>query len=169
MFQPPKPANLISKLVRAKVPAWLLAAIVVVDLVAVQVGAQNEPTCELLYQLPHYSTSIQEKIQLDAIKFNISSSCSENQSHTELKVSISSVSAGLPNVLFTSSLVRQDASKKDRTKAHFLEFWVPCTRGKVVAYLSDSKGSALLQSGKRIPVSKSIEKPLAIRCQPKAK
>lgn len=169
MFQPPSPTTLIPKLVRAKVPVWLVAAIVVADIVAVQVGKQNEPACVLIYQTPHYSTSVQEKDQRDAIKFNVTSSCTENQAHTDLKVTISSVSGGVQKLMLNSPIVRQAASKKDRRMAHFLEFWVPCTRGQVMNYLSNAQGNVLLQSGKRIPVSKSIEKPVAVRCEPKAK
>ncbi len=58
---------------------------------------------------------------------------------------------------------------KHRTEAHFLEFWVPCKRGKFMNYLSNAHGNVLLQSGKRISVSNSIDKPLAILCDPKAK
>lgn len=168
MFQP-KPINLIPKLIQAKVPVWLVAAIVAVDIVVVQVGKPNEPACELEYQTPHHSTSIQENDQRDAIKFNITSSCTENQTRTELKVTISSVSGGVQKLILNSPLVSQAASKKDRRKAHFLEFWVLCMRGQVTNYLSNSQGDVLLQSGKRIPVSKSIEKPVAVRCEPKAK
>ncbi|MEY4970373.1 MAG: hypothetical protein RLZZ277_604 [Actinomycetota bacterium] len=168
MFQP-KPINLIPKLVQAKVPVWLVAAIVAVDIVVVQVGQSHEPNCELTYQSPHYSTSVQESLRQDAIKFNLTSNCTENQTHTELKITISSVDEGLEKVLLKSNLVQQDASKKDRTKAHFLEFWVLCKRGGTEKYLSNAHGSVLLQSGKRISVSNSIDKPLAILCEPKAK
>ncbi len=84
-------------------------------------------------------------------------------------VTIGTVSKGLQEILLTSDLVQQDASKKNRTEAHFLEFWVPCKRGKFMNYISSASGNVLLQSGKRVSVSKSIDNPLAILCEPKAK
>ena len=169
MFQPSPAPKLIPRLVQAKVPVWIIAAVVAVDIVVVQVGHTNDPSCELIYHSPHYSTSVQESLRQDAIKFNISSSCTEKQTYTELKVTISSISNPTQTVLLNSPLIQQDASKKDRTQAHFLEFWVPCKRGKYVRYLSNAHGSVVLESGKRISVSKSIDKPLAILCEPKAK
>ncbi len=84
-------------------------------------------------------------------------------------VTIGTVSKGLQEILLTSDLVQQDASKKDRTQAHFLEFWVPCKRGNFMNYISSASGNVLLQNGRRISVSNSINKPLAILCEPKAK
>lgn len=37
-------------------------------------------------------------------------------------ITISTVSKGGQEIKFKSNLVQQDASKKDRTQAHFLEF-----------------------------------------------
>lgn len=165
----PKPDTIISTIVKSRVPGWVLVAAVVAQFEINQATQPQEPTCELTYEHPHYSTSLQESLSEDAIKFNITSKCTENQTHTELMVTISTVSKGGQEIKFKSNLVQQDASKKDRTEAHFLEFWVPCKRGKFMNYVSNAHGNVLLQSGKRISVSNSIDKPLAILCDPKAK
>jgi hypothetical protein len=144
-------------------------AAVVAQFAINQATQPHEPSCELIYEYPHYSTSLQEAFKQDAIKFNITSKCTENQTHTELIVTISTVSKGGQENQFRSNLVQQDASKKDRTQAHFLEFWVPCKRGNFMNYISNARGYVLLQSGKRVSVSNSIDKPLAILCEPKAK
>ena len=137
----PKPDKLIPTIIKSRVPGWVLMAAVVAQF------AINQAT----------------------IKFNITSKCTENQTHTELIVTISTVSKGGQENQFRSNLVQQDASKKDRTQAHFLEFWVPCKRGNFMNYISNARGYVLLQSGKRVSVSNSIDKPLAILCEPKAK
>ena len=137
----PKPDKLIPTIIKSRVPGWVLVAAVVAQF------AINQAT----------------------IKFNITSKCTENQTHTELIVTISTVSKGGQENQFRSNLVQQDASKKDRTQAHFLEFWVPCKRGNFMNYISNARGYVLLQSGKRVSVSNSIDKPLAILCEPKAK
>lgn len=38
-----------------------------------------------------------------------------------------------------------------------------------MSYVPHADGNVLLQTGKRMPVSNSIDKPLAILCEPKAK
>jgi hypothetical protein len=165
----PKPDRIISTIVKSRVPGWVLVAAVVAQFAINQATQPDEPSCELKYEHPHYSTSLQESIGEDAIKFNITSKCTENQIHTELMITISTVSKGGQEIKFKSNLVQQDASKKDRTQAHFLEFWVPCKRGKFMSYVSHADGNVLLQTGKRMPVFNSIDKPLAILCEPKAK
>lgn len=165
----PKPEKIISTIVKSRVPGWVLVAAVVAQFAINQATQPVEPSCELKYEHPHYSTSLQESIGEDAIKFNITSKCTENQTHTQLMVTIGTVSKGWQEILLTSDLVQQDASKKNRTEAHFLEFWVPCKRGKFMNYISSASGNVLLQSGKRVSVSKSIDNPLAILCEPKAK
>ena len=165
----PEPDKIISTIVKSRVPGWVLVAAVVAQFAINQATQPHEPSCELKYEHPHYSTSLQESIGEDAIKFNITSKCTENQTHTQLMVTISTVSKGRQKIQFTSNLVQQDASKKDRTEAHFLEFWVPCKREKFMNYISSASGNVLLQSGKRVSVSKSIDSPLAILCKPRAK
>jgi hypothetical protein len=165
----PKPDKLIPTIIKSRVPGWVLVAAVVAQFAINQATQPHEPSCELIYEYPHYSTSLQESFKQDAIKFNITSKCTENQTYTELIVTISKVSKGGQEIQFKSNLVQQDASKKDPTQAYFLEFWVPCKRGNFMNYISNAHGNVLLQSGRRVSVSNSIDKPLAILCEPKAK
>ena len=168
MFQPnPKP--LIPLITKPVVPVWVLAAVIAVQIVVGNATKPNEPSCELLFQRIHYSTSLQERVKVDAVKLNITSSCTESQLHTDLTASISSFSGSETKILSKSGVIRQDANRDDPTKAHFLEFWAPCKRGAVTNYLGDAFGEVTLRSGKVIPVSKTMVKFLAVLCQPKAK
>lgn len=171
MFQPsPRPTlPKFPLIVKPVVPVWVLAAVIEVQIVVVNATKPNEPSCELIIQKPHFSTSLMENSKTDAVKLNITSSCTENQVHTDLIATISTVSSGVQKVVFRSSVIRRDSSKEDQTKAHFLEFWVPCKRGTVSNYIGGAKGEVLLQSGKSVPISGSLKKSLAVLCEPKAK
>jgi hypothetical protein len=165
----PKPRPLIPILIKPVVPAWVLIAVIATQVVIMNVGNRNETSCELLFQRPHYSTSLQEKVKIDAVKLNITSSCTENQLHTDLVATISSTSGSELKILNKSGVIRQDASREDPTKAHFLEFWAPCKRGGVVNYIGNAYGEVTLRSGKVVPVSNSMDKSLAVLCRPRAK
>jgi hypothetical protein len=164
-----KPRPIIPLLIKPIVPAWVLVAVIATQIVIMNVGDRNEATCELLFQRPHYSTSLQEKVKIDAVKLNITSSCTANQLHTDLVATISSISGGEIKILNKSGVIRQDASKDDPTRAHFLEFWAPCKRGGVVKYIGNAYGEVTLRSGEVVPVSDSMDKSLAVLCQPRAK
>ena len=84
----PKPTNLIPKLVKAKVPVWLVAAIVAADVVAVQLAQPKEPICTLKVDYPHHSTSVKKYSGVDAIKVNIVSKCDVDQSYTLVDATI---------------------------------------------------------------------------------
>jgi hypothetical protein len=164
-----KPRPIIPLLIKPIVPAWVLVAVIATQIVIMNVGDRNEASCELLFQRPHYSTSLQERVKIDAVKLNITSSCTENQLHTDLVATISSISGSEIKILNKSGLIRQDASREDQTKAHFLEFWAPCKRGGLVNYMGSAYGEVTLRSGEVIPVSDSMDKSLAVLCQPRAK
>lgn len=168
MFQP-KPVPILPKLVKARVPVWVLAAALVAQAAIVAIGKPDEPSCFLKLQRLHHSTSVNETRGINAIKLNATSECTKEQLETRLTVRIYSLIRGKETIIFESDPTLQIADKKDRTKAYFLDFWVECKKGSTLSYRASAEGSVLLQSRNNVRISEDTGKYLAVKCESKAK
>ncbi len=164
----PKPTNLIPKLVKAKVPVWLVAAIVAADVVAVQLAQPKEPICTLKVDYPHHSTSVKKYSGVDAIKVNIVSKCDVDQSYTLVDATIlEKVGGKILNHDFLQ--VRANADSDQRTKAFFKNLWKTCKFGSQVEYAGKARGEVHLVGGKVVSVSDDSGKYFPQKCQITAK
>lgn len=165
----PRPAPILPKLIKARVPVWVLAAAIVAQAAINTVGKPDEPMCSLKLERLHHSTSVNEKTGKDAIKLNITSECTSEQLKTQLTVEIFTLRNGREVSIYTSDPAIQIADKKDRKKAIFLDFWVECIPGRTELYRGIADGIATLQDGRNIHVSGNTGNYLAVKCQSKAK
>lgn len=165
----PRPAPILPKLIKARVPVWVLAAVIIAQAAINTVGKPDEPMCSLKLERLHHSTSVNEKTGKDAIKLNITSECTSEQLKTQLTVEIFTLRNGREVSIYTSDPAIQIADKKNRKKAIFLDFWVECIPGRTELYRGIANGIATLQDGRNIPVSGNTGNYLAVKCQSKAK
>lgn len=165
----PRPAPILPKLIKARVPVWVLAAVIIAQAAINTVGKPDEPMCSLKLERLHHSTSVNEKTGKDAIKLNITTECTSEQLKTQLTVEILTLRNGREVSIYTSDPAIQIADKKNRKKAIFLDFWVECIPGRTELYRGIANGIATLQDGRNIPVSGNTGNYLAVKCQSKAK
>ena len=162
MFQP-KPINLIPKLIQAKVPVWLVAAIITVDIVVVQVGQQQDPSCAIKFEKIHYSTSNFRNLGKDSIKLNLKTTCTAAQ----ITASISTLKNGKSHQVYTSTKTRENANIRNSSEAEFLEFWVTCEKNSIKKYKGFAHGKVTLLNGTTI--SDDTGEYLSVLCNFKAK
>ena len=168
MFQP-KPTQILTTLIKARIPVWVLAGALVAQAAIAAIGKPDEPICSLKLERLHHSTSISEKAGKDANKLNITSECTSEQRNTLLTSQIYSLRKGSEVLVYSSQPTLQIADKKDRRKAFFLDFWVECKKGTTELYRGSAQGSAILQDGRNVDVSGNTGKFLAVTCLSKAK
>ena len=168
MFQP-KPINLNPKLIQAKVPVWLVAAIITVDIVVVQVGQQQDPSCAIKFEKIHYSTSNFRNLGKDSIKLNLKTTCTAAQKYSEITASISTLKNGKSHQVYTSTKTRENANIRNSSEAEFLEFWVTCEKNSIKKYKGFAHGKVTLLNGTTISVSDDTGEYLSVLCNFKAK
>ena len=145
----PKPIKPILKI--PKVPGWFLIAALVAQYAIMNSSNVVEPSCELKVQWPHYSESL-AKSQINAIKLNATSKCTEVQEYTEINAVIRMRINGVTtNIPFDS--VRQLRDPRNPKSANFRSIWRKCTLGLKASYQGEASGIVQLQSGLRIKVS----------------
>lgn len=145
----PKPPKPILKI--PKVPGWLFIAALVAQYAIMNSSSINEPSCTLNVQWPHYSESL-AKSQIDAIKLNATSECTEAQEYTEIDAVIRmKVDEVATNFRFDS--VKQLRDPRKPNNANFRSIWRKCKFGLVAQYRGEASGIVKLQSGVTIKVS----------------
>lgn len=169
MFQPSPAPKLIPRLIQAKVPVWIIAAVVAVDIVVVQAGQPHDPTCVIKFEKIHYSTSNFRNLNKDSVKLNLKTSCTVAQKYSEITAEISTLKNGKPTQIYSSVRTRENASIRNSSEAEFLEFWVPCEKNSIRKYKGFAQGDVILQDGTVIPIADDTGKYLAVLCNFKAK
>lgn len=166
-FTLPKP--LIPGLVKARVPVWVIAAAIAVQIVVTQVNQNHEPICSIKFERIHYSSSIKRNLGKDSIKLNLVTSCNQSQNYSDIVANISVLKNDRPVRIYTSVNTRQKASAKKPTDAEFLEFWVSCKKDSVESYRGEATGKVVLSTGKIVSVSGDTGKFLSVLCNFRAK
>lgn len=168
MFQP-KPVPILPKLVKARVPVWVLAAALVAQAAIVAIGKPDDPSCALKFQQIHYSTSVKRNKNIDSVKLNITSKCTGPQKSTRLKARIFAKKNGTIVPIYESAVTVQRADPNNLNEAEFLDFWVECKKNSKVEYQGDASGEVLLSNGTTAPVSGSTVEFSPVLCNFKAK
>mgnify|MGYP000069396680 CR=1 FL=1 len=166
MFQP-KPTQILTTLIKARVPVWVLAGAIIAQAAIAAIDKPTEPVCFLKLERLHHSTSVYKKTGKDAIKLNVTSECTDVQRYTQLTAEIYSLRNGSDVNIYSSEPTLQIADKKNHREAYFLNFWVGCSKGTTEMYRGSASGSATLQDGRVIPVSGNTGKYLTVKCESK--
>lgn len=164
-----KPRPLIPILIKPVVPAWVLIAVMAAQYAITTIDRPEDVSCFLEFERIHHSTSVKERNGKDAIKLNISSECTQEQVQTQLTSRIYSIRNGKEILIYSSDPTNQLADKSDQRKAYFLDFWVECKKGATEMYRGSAEGVVSLRDGRKISVSGSTKKYLAVKCESKAK
>ena len=143
----PKPNLLIPK-----VPSVLVAGLLVAQFLFFQVGHGPEPKCTLNVERPHYSTSLKEVKDIDAIKLNIPSLCNVPQIYTQVCTSIQRIENNKVITAYKFEKERRNASASDNRTTLFRDLFVPCVVGISALYRGEAQGYIYLESGKKYPV-----------------
>jgi hypothetical protein len=169
MFQPiPKP--LIPKLIKARVPVWLLVGALAVQAAANTMSQQDDPNCRINVQRVHQSTYSLEFQKLSEAKLKISTLCDVPQTYTSLTVEFEKVIPNKKNAVvkvFRNILARP---KPERDNYVLIEnLTVPCNGKGYAEYVGLAYGQVHLKGGGIENVSGQSDKPNLIKCQISAK
>ena len=78
-------------LILPKVPSLVVVGLLAAQFLLFGTGDSVEPKFTLRVEQPHYSTSLKERQNVDAIKLNITSTCNVPQSYTRVNASIQKI------------------------------------------------------------------------------
>lgn len=145
----PKPPKPILKI--PKVPGWLFIAALVTQYAIMNSSSINKPSCTLNVQLPHYSESL-ARSQIDAIKLNATSECTEPQEYTKIDAVIR-MKVNEVRTSFRFDSVKQLRDPHNPNNANFRSIWRKCTLCLTATYQGEASGIVKLQSGATIKVS----------------
>ena len=155
----PKPNLLIPK-----VPSVLVAGLLVAQFLFFQVGHGPEPQCTLNVERPHYSTSLKEKKNIDAIKLNMTVTCSVPQKYSEITSSIQKIESNREALAHRFQVIRRVPEIKSSNLVVIQDLYKECLFGVWSTYKGEAKGYAMLESGKKYPLKGDSGKYMAADC-----
>jgi hypothetical protein len=162
----PKP--LIPIFTKPMTPPWVFALILATQLTINHIDNGEHPSCTLNVHYPHYSTSMDNRENIDSIKVNIDSECTAPQRFTEITTEITALAEGKVTK-FSFQPIRQNADPTNVYAAFFKNLWKPCTKGNNTLYLASAYGYVRLTTGEEIKVSSTSGKYHPVKCQIAAK
>ena len=140
----PKPILLLPK-----VPSVVVVGLLVAQFLFFQYGNGPEPKCILKVERPHYSTSLNETQNIDAIKLNITSTCNVPQKYTEISANIQKIQNNQKVTAFRFESERRSAMPGAPNIAAFKNLYVPCIKGISVPYNGVARGYVYLENGQK--------------------
>ena len=147
-----------SILLTPKIPSIAVVGLLIAQLVVLNFLNSPEPTCSLIVERPHLSTSLKESKNINAIKLNVTSRCTAPQKYTRVTAEIQKL-ANNREVTVANFLSRtSNASIRIPREATFRNLFIECQLGKKVAYRGSANGYVVLESGKKIYVAGSSGK-----------
>jgi len=155
----PKP-----NLLTFKVPGVLAVGLLAAQFLLFQYGNDTEPKCTLKVDRPHYSTSLSENQNIDAIKLNITSTCNVPQKYTHLSASIQKIQNNHEITAYSFVNERRSSTTKSPNVANFKELFSPCQKGVSVAYRGIAQGYVYIENGKKLAVKGDSGKFVAEEC-----
>jgi len=135
-----------------KIPSIAAVGLMVAELVILNYFNAPEPFCTLNVERPHYSTSLKESRNIDAIKLNITSQCNVSQEYTEIVPSIEKIEGGRQLVVHNFGSEKRNSLKSNPKVAEFQDLYVLCRLGKSMSYSGVAKGIVYLKGGGTVPV-----------------
>lgn len=164
----PKP--LIPKIIRARVPVWVLAGALVAQYAITIATEQNDPNCRINVQRVHQSTYSLEFQKLSEAKLKITTRCDVPQTFTSLTAKFEEVIPSNKNVLikvFRNIIARPIPGQENYVSIENLT--VPCNGKGYAEYVGTAHGEVHLKDGRTVPVSGQSDKPKLINCRISAK
>jgi hypothetical protein len=155
----PKP-----NLLNFKVPGVLAVGLLAAQFLLFQYGHDTEPECFLNVERPHYSTSLSENQNIDAIKLNITSTCNVPQKYTQLSASIQKIQNNREITAYSFVNQRRSSTTKSPNVVSFKELFGPCRKGVSAAYRGAAQGYVHLANGKKLAVKGDSGKFVAAEC-----
>jgi hypothetical protein len=155
----PKP-----NLLNFRVPGVLAVGLLAAQFLILQSIGGTEPKCTLNVERPHYSTSLSENQNIDAIKLNITSICNVPQKYTQLNASIHKLQKNREITAYSFVNQRRSSTTKSPNLVSFKELYGPCRKGVSAAYRGTAQGYVYLENGKKLAVQGDSGKFVAAGC-----
>jgi len=155
----PKPILLMPKF-----PSFAVVILLAAQFLLLQIGDSPEPKCTLKVEIPHYSTSLKEKRNIDAIKLNVTSTCNVPQKYTEIDLSIQKIDGNRQRMAYDFGSVRKRSLENYPRVAQFRNLYTLCQLGIAIPYSGLAKGFVYLANGEKYPVEGSSGEFKAAKC-----
>ena len=136
-----------SVLLSPKVPSIAVVGLLAAQFLILQNIGEAEPKCALKVERPHYSTSLSEDQNIDAIKLNITSTCNVSQKYTQLNASIQKIQDNREITAYSFVNERRNSTAKSPNVSSFKELYGRCINGDYDSYHSTDKVYVNLENG----------------------
>jgi hypothetical protein len=161
-----RPTPILPRLIKARVPVWMLAAAIVAQAAINAIGKPSDPECAINVQQVHESTYSRKFAKIHEVKLKISTSCKSAQSFTSLSASIEEVAEGKPNKILKRFIdVVQFPNPTNQNVALIENLTAPCLTKESVNYLGKASGEVHLKDGRVFSVSGTSNLPRLLNCQ----
>ena len=111
-----------------KVPSLLVVGLLAAQFLILQVTHSPEPICALNIERPHYSTSLNEDQNIDAIKLNITSICNVPQKYTQLSAAIQKIQNNREITAYSFDNERRSSTIKTPNAVTFKDLFASCKK-----------------------------------------
>jgi hypothetical protein len=153
-----------SLLLVPKIPGIALVGLLALQFLILQNLDSPEPKCALNIERPHYSTSLSEDQDLDAIKLNIASTCNVPQRYTQVTAYIQKIQNNREVTAYSFENRRRSSTVKTPNVVSFKDLFAACQKGSPTSYRGVAKGYVYLESGKKLTVKGDSGKFVAVGC-----
>ena len=153
-----------SVLLSPKVPSLAVVGLLAAQFLILQNIGGAEPKCTLKVDRPHYSTSLSEDQDIDAIKLNITSPCNVSQKYTQLNASIQKIQDNREITAYSFVNERRNSTAKSPNVASFKELYGRCLKGASASYRGTAQGYVYLENGTKLAVKGDSGKFVAAGC-----
>jgi hypothetical protein len=153
-----------SVLLSPKVPSIAVVGLLAAQFLILQNIGGTEPKCTLKVERPHYSTSLSEDQDIDAIKLNITSTCNVSQKYTQLNASIQKIQDNREITAYSFVNERRNSTTKLPNVANFKELYGRCLKGASASYRGTAQGYVYLGNSKKLAVKGDSGKFVAAGC-----
>ena len=147
-----------------KVPSLFVVGLLAAQFLIFQVTHSPEPNCTLTIERPHYSTSLNEDQNIDAIKLNITSICNVPQKYTQLSADIQKIQDNREITAYSFENKRKNSTIKTPNVVAFKDLFAPCKKGTSTSYRGIAQGYVYLESGKKLTIKGDSGKFVATGC-----
>jgi len=153
-----------SVLLTPKIPSIAVVGLLAAQFLILQSIGGTEPMCTLKVERPHYSTSLSEDQNIDAIKLNITSTCNVSQKYTQLNAALQKIQNNREITAFSFVNESRNSSAKTPNVASFKNLFAPCLKGVSTSYRGIAQGYVYLENGKKLAVKGDSGKFVAAGC-----
>jgi hypothetical protein len=151
-------------LLMPKVPSLLVVGLLAAQFLILQITHNPEPNCTLNIERPHYSTSLSEIQNVDAIKLNITSTCNVSQKYTQLSADIQKIQNNREITAYSFENERRSSTSKTPNVVTFKDLFAPCKKTISGSYRGIAQGYVYFESGKKVAVKGDSGKFVAAGC-----